>query len=109
MTEGNSRLRLGVVGIIVMALFSALFARLWFLQVGSSTSYAAQTEKNRVRIIKDPPVRGSILDRNGTVIVENQLVDEVKVKRGLTAAQQDIAAENLAACCCGRRRRCSPT
>ncbi len=96
MTEPNSRFRLGVIGVIVFALFSALFARLWFLQVADSTSFAAQTEKNRVRVIKDPPVRGSILDRNGQVLVQNTLVDEVTVKRGLTAAQTAVTATNLA-------------
>ena len=33
---------------------SALFARLWFLQVGDSKSYAAQTERNRIRLIREP-------------------------------------------------------
>ena len=96
MTEGNSRLRLGIIGVIVFALFSALFARLWFLQVADSTSFAAQTEKNRVRTIKDPPVRGSILDDKGNVVVQNTLVDEVTVKRGLTPAETSITATNLA-------------
>jgi penicillin-binding protein 2 len=94
-SEGSSRFRLGVVGVIVFALFSALFARLWFLQVADSTSFAAQTERNRVRVIKDPPVRGSILDDKGNAIVQNTLVDEVTVKRGLTAAQTDVTATNL--------------
>jgi penicillin-binding protein 2 len=94
-TEGNSRLRLGIIGVIVFALFSALFARLWFLQVADSTSFAAQTEKNRVRTIKDPPVRGSILDDKGNVVVQNTLVDEVTVKRGLTPAETSITATNL--------------
>ena len=39
MNEANSRFRLTVVGFVVFALFSALFARLWFLQVGDSQSY----------------------------------------------------------------------
>ena len=96
MIEGNSRFRLGVVGIVVFALFAALFARLWFLQVADSQGYAAQTERNRVRLVKDPPVRGSILDDKGNVLVQNTLVDEVTVKRGLTPEQTDITATNLA-------------
>src|SRR4029450_8921495 len=40
-TESSSRVRLGVIGIIVAALFSALFFRLWFLQVATTESYAA--------------------------------------------------------------------
>jgi penicillin-binding protein 2 len=95
MTEGNSRFRLGVVGVIVLALFSALFARLWFLQVADSKGFAAQTERNRVRTVKDPPVRGSILDDKGNPVVQNTLVDEITVKRGLSAEQTDITATNL--------------
>jgi penicillin-binding protein 2 len=95
MSEGNSRFRLGVVGVIVLALFSALLARLWFLQVADSQGFAAQTERNRVRTLKDPPVRGSILDDKGNPVVQNTLVDEITVKRGLTAEQTDIMAKNL--------------
>ena len=66
MTEGSSRVRLGVIGVVVMALFAALFARLWFLQVATSESFAAETKANRIRVITEPAVRGSILDRDGS-------------------------------------------
>jgi len=46
-------------------LFFGLLARLWFLQVASSSSYAAQTVANRTRIVTDPGARGSILDDKG--------------------------------------------
>jgi len=57
--------RLSVLGVIVMVLFSTLFVRLWFLQVATSQSYAAETRANRIRVISEPAVRGSILDTNG--------------------------------------------
>jgi penicillin-binding protein 2 len=82
--EGNSRTRLLVVGVVVVALFSGLFARLWFLQVTTTASYAAETRANRIRVISEPAVRGRIIDRNGKVLVENQLVDSIQVRRGLT-------------------------
>ena len=96
MTDANSRFRLTVVGFVVFALFSVLFARLWFLQVGSSTSYAAQTERSRIRIIREPAIRGSIVDRNGKVMVQNTLVDAITVKRGLTDEERSITVKNLA-------------
>jgi len=96
MTEANSRFRLTVVGFVVFALFSALFARLWFLQVGSSTSYAAQTAQNRIRTIREPAIRGSIVDANGKVMVQNTLVDTITVQRGLTDAERAITVKNLA-------------
>src|SRR6185503_11304855 len=96
MTEANSRFRLTVVGFVVFALFSALFARLWFLQVGSSQSYAAQTERNRIRTIREPAIRGSIVDDEGNVLVQNTLVDTITVKRGLTPEERAITVKNLA-------------
>ncbi|MEX0664807.1 MAG: penicillin-binding protein 2 [Acidimicrobiia bacterium] len=96
MTEAKSRVRLGIIGIIVMALFAGLFARLWFLQVASSTSYAAQTEANRVRIIHETAVRGSILDRNGRVLVVSSLVNTIQVRRGITDAERKRMVPNLA-------------
>src|SRR5689334_23370672 len=79
-----------------MALFSGLFARLWFLQVASSTSYAAQTEANRVRIINESAIRGSIVDRNGRVLVNNELVNTIQVRRGLTEEERKVMVPNLA-------------
>jgi penicillin-binding protein 2 len=95
-TEANSRFRLTVVGVIVFAMFSALFARLWFLQVGSSQSYAAQAERNRIRVIREPAIRGSIVDTHGTPIVQNTLVDTLIVQRGLTPDERAITVKNLA-------------
>jgi penicillin-binding protein 2 len=95
-TEASSRVRLGVIGVIVIALFTGLFARLLFLQVASSTSYAAQTEANRVRVITEPAIRGRILDRNGKVIVESQLVNTIQVRRGLTDPERKRMVPRLA-------------
>ncbi len=96
MTESSSRVRLGVIGLIVAALFSALFARLWFLQVGTSESFAAETRSNRIRTITEPAVRGRIIDRNGAVLVENKLVNSVQVKRGITDAERKAMVPRLA-------------
>lgn len=96
MTEANSRFRLTVVGFVVFALFSALFARLWFLQVGNSTSYAAQTEQSRIRTIREPAIRGAIIDRNGNVMVQNTLVDTITVRRDITPEERAITVKNLA-------------
>jgi penicillin-binding protein 2 len=96
MTEANSRFRLTVVGVIVFALFSTLFARLWFLQVGDSQSYAAQAARSRIRTIREPAIRGSIVDRDGDVLVQNTLVDTITVERGITDAERKVTVKNLA-------------
>ena len=95
-TEGSSRVRLGVIGVIVVALFSALFARLWFLQVATSESFAAETRANRIRVITEPGVRGRILDRDGAVIVEDKLVNSVQVRRGITKPERKVMVPRLA-------------
>lgn len=96
MTDANSRVRLTVVGVVVFALFGALFARLWFLQVGNSTSYAAQTEQSRIRTIREPAIRGAIVDRNGQVMVQNTLTDTITVDRNITEEERAITVRNLA-------------
>ena len=96
MSEGNSRTRLGVIGAVVIVLFAGLFVRLWFLQVATSESYAAETRANRIRVISEPAVRGSIIDRNGKVIVESELVNSVQVRRGITKQERKRMVPELA-------------
>jgi len=95
-TEARSRVRLGVIGVIIAALFSALFARLWFLQVATSESFAAETRANRIRTITEPAIRGSILDRAGRVLVENELVNSVQIRRGITKSERKEMVPRLA-------------
>jgi penicillin-binding protein 2 len=85
----GSRLRLTVIGVVIMLLFSALFARLWFLQVASSSNYAAAATSNRVRVIYEPALRGRVLDRNGKPIVDNTPVDIVTFDRHKTMTPAD--------------------
>src|SRR5262249_27620989 len=58
--------------------------------------FVAQTEANRIRIVREPAARGNILDRNGVALVQNTLVDTVQVKRGITPSEQKVAVANLA-------------
>lgn len=97
MIEG-SRTRLTVLGIVVMFLFSALFTRLWFLQVAESTNYTAAATENRVRVIYEPALRGQILDRNGKPLVTNEATDVVTFDRSakLTSSEEKHTFERLA-------------
>jgi penicillin-binding protein 2 len=95
-TDSNSRLRLSVIGVIIGALFCGLLARLWFLQIGSSNSYAAQTQANRIRTITEPGYRGEIFDRNGIPIVQNTLVNSIEISRGLPLSQLKVTVKSLA-------------
>ncbi|MBV9042817.1 MAG: penicillin-binding protein 2 [Acidimicrobiia bacterium] len=77
----SPRLRLGIVAIVVVSLFAALLARLWYLQVLAAPQYRTQASVNRVRTIYTEAPRGRILDRNGKVIVDNKVSDAVVVNR----------------------------
>ncbi len=95
MTAAESpRMRLGVLAIVIVALFAALFARLWYLQVLSSQDYVQAAEANRVRVVQVEAPRGRILDRNGTVLVDNRVSTVVTVDRVLFA---ELAEDEQAA------------
>ena len=64
--------RVAVLGVIALAIFAAIFFRLWYLQVLSGDRYLAQASVNRIRVLPTPAPRGRVLDRSGTVLVDNQ-------------------------------------
>ncbi|HEU5063994.1 MAG TPA: penicillin-binding protein 2 [Solirubrobacterales bacterium] len=65
-------LRVAVVGGVAVVLFGILFFRLWNLQVISGDEYLAEAKNNRTREFKVIAPRGSILDRDGEVLVDNR-------------------------------------
>ena len=91
----SPRLRLGVLGIVVIALFVPLFARLWYLQVLSSESFTEAAEANRIRVVQVEAPRGRILDRDGTVLVDNRVSIVVTVDRVRFAELEDREAEQM--------------
>ena len=72
MNPDSPRLRLGIIAVVSLSLFAALFARLWYLQVMAAPEYRVAARANQQRVIVEQAPRGRILDRNGTVIVENR-------------------------------------
>jgi penicillin-binding protein 2 len=65
-------LRVAVLGGIAVALFGALFFRLWTLQVLDGDEYLAEAKNNRTREFKQIAPRGNIVDRNGEILVDNR-------------------------------------
>ncbi len=92
----DTRVRSSLVGVVVLALFSALFARLWYLQVASTEQFSAAASSNSVREIVEPPVRGRILDAQGRVLVDNRVGNRITVDRKLSVAQRKKVLERLA-------------
>lgn len=65
--------RLRFLGVAVLSLFVALFARLWYLQVMTAEEADAIATANATRVIPIPAPRGVIYDAEGRVLVENRL------------------------------------
>lgn len=74
-------MRLGIVAVVCFALFAALFARLWYLQVLSPDDFVQAAEANRLRTVQVEAPRGRILDRDGNVLVDNRASTTVTVDR----------------------------
>jgi penicillin-binding protein 2 len=77
----NARLRMGVLGMVVLSLFAALYARLWFLQVVANQESTRAVIINQVRVVPEEAPRGRILDRQGRTIVDNRVSQAVTVNR----------------------------
>ena len=63
--------RVGILGIVALAVFGLLFFRLWSLQVLSGERYLEAAQNNQLRTIRVEAPRGPILDAEGRVIVGN--------------------------------------
>ena len=64
-------IRIAILGVLAVTIFCALFFRLWALQVISGERYLEDARNNQVRTFRAPAPRGSIVDRNGNVLVSN--------------------------------------
>lgn len=101
-------LRVGVLGVVGLLLFTLLFLRLWSLQVLSGDEYLNTAQNNQLRLVRVEAPRGPILDRRGRVLVSNVAGTAVKLWVGdmpetgryeivrRLAAVLDVAARELA-------------
>ena len=62
--------------------FVILGARLWYLQVIRGEELHDRVESNRTRTVELTPARGLILDRNGTVLVDNEGSFDLCIQKG---------------------------
>lgn len=86
--NGNARVRVHVVGVVVVVSFLALLARLWFLQTGSTTAQAI-TESQTTRTVRTATPRGLVYDRSGTVLVGNRVSWAITADAYLRNAAKD--------------------
>lgn len=90
--KSNGRFKLLTVG--VGAVFAAIVAKLWSMQMVSSDHYDELAEKNRTRVVTTPAPRGRILDRNGEPIVDNRSSLAIVAYRDL--AENTVVVRHLA-------------
>lgn len=64
---------------LIIAVFTILGLRLWYLQVMRGSAYEALSQGNRVRVIPVLGPRGRILDRNGVPLATNRLALSVSI------------------------------
>ena len=87
---------MSIVGVVVVALFSTLLVRLWFLQSGAESDLKVQAEVASTRVIQMESPRGAILDRDGKVLVRDRASWAVTVDRDLDERTVDRLLGQLA-------------
>ena len=81
----DAALRMRVFAFIAIVLFGGLVARLWYLQgiEAQQEEASRRAETNVLEQVFEEAPRGRILDRNGRVIVDNEIVEIVTIDRGI--------------------------
>ena len=86
----EAKQRILVLSFVVGIVFLFLVIRLWHLQILSAENYQTMSENNRLRFVPVAASRGTIMDRSGTVLVNNRpsfslaiIPQEVKDKEAL--------------------------
>lgn len=64
--------RFVVMGVLATGIFSALTAKLWSMQVLSSSAYQSAAASNKYTTVSTPAPRGLIYDSDGVVLVKNR-------------------------------------
>jgi penicillin-binding protein 2 len=77
----RTKLRIAALFVLIVAAFTTLFSRLYYLQVLASDEFTIAAEENRVRIVESEPPRGRILDGKGRVLVSNRRSLALTVER----------------------------
>ena len=69
-----------MMGIMVF-FFMMLGVRLWYLQVVKGSEFRTQSESNRNETVEVDPVRGLIMDRSGRILMNNQVLFDLVVRK----------------------------
>lgn len=87
-------MRVAIIGGVLLVLFAIVFFRLWYLQVLTGNSLAAEATQNRQRTVAITAPRGDILDRNGKTLVRNRRALVVELApASLPDSEREAASE----------------
>ena len=94
----SSRLRLSILAVVVISLFGALFARMWYLQVMVANRYQLQATANRIRTVQVEAPRGSSTTTRAALLVGNRTslvvtIDPSAFAKLSTHAQDDLVSK----------------
>ncbi len=91
--------------LLVFLIFSGLIYRAYFLQVTKHQDFITKSDRNRITLVAEAPVRGIIFDRNGVILADNRSVFSLelipekvpKMQHTLNALQKlfDIPEEQI--------------
>jgi penicillin-binding protein 2 len=80
--------RLSILGMAFISMFSVIGLRLWFVQVAEGPAIAQAAEEQAWLTKSTPAPRGDIYDRNGNLLVTSRLVPAVFVDRTFVQPDQ---------------------
>src|SRR5437588_6492244 len=73
----TSRLRIQLVGLLMLLGMGALGLRLWWIQVAHGAEWTSQLRGSSQATVRIPSIRGEVRDRNGLSLVQNRASYEV--------------------------------
>eukprot|EP01030_Chromulinospumella_sphaerica_P015778 gene15778-15595_t len=89
------RVRITVLGALVLLCFGLLLLRLLWLQVIKHDEFATKADENRIALVPIVPSRGLILDRNGVVLARNYSAFTLEITPSKLAAPLDEVIDQL--------------
>jgi penicillin-binding protein 2 len=88
-------LRVGLLGMVALAVFAALFLRLWSLQILNGEQLLRAAQNNQRREVRTPAGRGSIIDRDGLPLVINVPGTVVQIDQASLPKHRSIRLREL--------------
>jgi penicillin-binding protein 2 len=88
-------LRVGLLGMVAVAVFGTLFLRLWSLQILNGEQLLRAAQNNQRREVRVPAPRGSIVDRNGLPLVINVPGTVVQIDQASLPKRKSIRLREL--------------